>query len=186
MNEVSTPTKPLAISENGRQIFHHDDEVNLALKLIVLSNNRLSDVQEQLAEQGLTIHRNTLREWRERQFPRRYAQIRKDLGREINEEVAGRALERALEADDAERKYIQEAVARIGEVDANHLAKNALSLATAKATNVEKAQLLRGLPTERKQVDVEEAISTLERFGVAKRVESESEVIDVEPEEDAA
>lgn len=172
-----------AVTESGTRTRSHDDEVNLALKLLALTSNATLTL-EQLEAQGISLHRNTLRQWRDKYFPRRYAQIRRELGREVSEEVAGRALERALEADEAEQAYIQAALAKVEEVEPNHLAKNALALANAKSTNVEKAQLLRNQPTEIKRVNVEEAISTLERLGVAKRVESESKVIDVEPEED--
>jgi len=159
-----------AESERGRVIRHSDDEVNLALKLIVLNGGRLKNAAEQLQDEGFAIHRNTLRDWRDKAFPRRFAQIRHELAPQVTEDIAARSLERALEADAAEQEYIKAAVDRLGEVDATHLAKNALALANAKANNIHSAQLLRDKPTQIVETrNPEEMVAVLERLGVAER-----------------
>lgn len=171
-----------AVTERGAIIQHTDDEVTLAFKLLTLSGGNLKETSRQLAAEGFKIHRNTLRSWRDRSFPRRYAEVRRELGKEVSEEIAGRALERALEYDEAEKLYVQEAIKKLPFVDPNHLAKNALSLASAKSHSIQNAQLLRDKPTaivETKGVD--ELVAVLERTGVAKKVDVE--VIDGDAEE---
>lgn len=175
-----------AVSERGKKIRHSEAEVDLALKLLVLNGGKTIVTEEQLLSENVRVHRNTLRTWRDHCFPRRYAQIRHELGREVTEEIAGRALEKAYLADDAEKQYIEEAIARVKEVDPNHLAKNALALANAKANNVQVAQLLRDRPTEiTEHRGLEELVGTLQR--IAPGVVQVEDAIDAEvvEEEDA-
>ena len=182
MSEELTGVVTQAVSERGRHIRHTDDEVNLALKLVVLNGGRLKNTSEQLEEEGFVISRNTLRDWRDKAFPRRYAQIRHELGKDVTEEMAGRALERALEADNAEKAYIEAAVKRLAEVDATHLAKNALALANAKSNNIQASQLLRDRPTQITETrSVDDLVGVLERLGVAKKDEAiTAEVVEEE------
>lgn len=74
-----------------------------------------------------------------------------------------------MEADDAQRAYLQASIQKVGEVSPDHLAKNALALANAQSVNIEKAQLLRGQPTSIEEVDVNVSIEVLERLGVAEK-----------------
>jgi hypothetical protein len=168
---------PWAVTERGKVIHKTEAEVKGALRLLALNGGQQRITCKQLRDEGFPIKEQTLAWWRDRSFPRLYLQIRKEVGGDVGEQIAGRALERALEADDVERAYIEEAKAKVGEVDPNHLAKNALALSNAKANNVEKAQLLRGQPTEIVEVDVNASIEVLERLGVAEKA------IDVESEE---
>lgn len=165
-----------AVTERGKVIHKTEGEVKAALRLLALNGGQQRITCKQLRDEGLPIKEQTLAWWRDRSFPRLYMQIRKEVGGDVGEIIAGRALERALEADDVEKAYIEEAKAKVGEVDPNHLAKNALALSNAKANNVEKAQLLRGQPTEIVEVDVNASIEVLERLGVAEK----REAIDVE------
>lgn len=171
---------PWAVTERGKVIHKTEAEVKGALRLLALNGGQQRITVKQLAEEGYKINEKTLAWWRDRSFPRLYMQIRKEVGGDVGEIIAGRALERALEADDVEKAYIEEAKKKVGEVDPNHLAKNALALSNAKANNVEKAQLLRGQPTKIEEVDVNVSIETLERLGV---VDKEPKHIDVESEE---
>jgi hypothetical protein len=101
------------------------------------------------------------------------------MGREVAEKIAGSALERAMEADEAEALYIAKAVERVDEVDPNHLAKNALALSNAKGSNIEKAQLLKNMPTSITKVDLGESIGVLERLGVVEKDETiDAEVVE--------
>jgi hypothetical protein len=170
-----------AVSERGRVTRHSEAEVDLALKLMVLNGGRTMITEEQLASENVRVHRNTLKTWRDHSFPRKYAQIRHELGREVTEEIAGRALERAMQYDDAEKRYIKAALEKIDQVDPTHLAKNAGALANAKSASITAAQLLRDRPTEIvEHRSVDDLVSTLERLGVAKK----DEAITVEVEED--
>lgn len=173
--EQAPPPAVYAINERGVQIRHSDEEVDAALQVLILCGGVLKRAAKILKEEGLTMNRDTLRDWRDRQFPRRFAEIRHRLAPEISENVAGRALERAQEADEAQRKYIREAVAKIDEVSPDHLAKNAKALGDAAAQNVGVAQLLRDRPTSiSKDKTVEDLLGTLERLKVLRVDEPET------------
>jgi hypothetical protein len=177
MSEVeAAPVVQMATTERGRKLGNTDEEVNLALRLLVMSGKPKKAV-EQLEEAGYSnIGSEQLRKWRDNQFPRRYAQLRQDLSSDVGENLAGQMLERALESDEVEKKFIREAAAKVGSVPPAHLAKSILALAQSKAQNVEKSELLRGRPTDRVEVDINASIQVLERLGVVER----QEAIDVE------
>jgi hypothetical protein len=171
---------PWAVTERGKVIHKTEAEVKAALRLLVLNGGELRLTAKQLRDEGLPIKEQTLAWWRDRSFPRLYMQIRKELGRDVAEDIAGRALERAREADEAQKAYLREAMQKVDEVSPDHLAKNALALANAQATNVEKAQLLRGQPTEIVEVDVNASIEVLERLGVVEKGSIDAEVVSEE------
>lgn len=170
---------PRAVTERGKRIARTEDEVKASLRLLILNGGECRRTAKQLRDEGLPVKEQTLAWWRDRSFPRLYMQLRKELGREVSEKIAGNALERALEADGAEKAYLAEAIARVAEVTPDHLAKNALALANAKATNIEKAQTLRHEPSQIVEVDVNASIEVLERLGVVEKPKH----IDVESEE---
>jgi hypothetical protein len=103
-----TPGPIQAISERGTQTHHTDEEVNLALRLVVLNGGKLERTSKQLGQEGLKISRETLRAWRDDLFPRRLAQLGHELAPEVAEGIAGRAMEIAQQAAEAEQEYIQE------------------------------------------------------------------------------
>lgn len=167
----------LAISEAGRELSYYDSEVKAALQTLALAGGKYKRAEKILKQEGINIPWTTLRHWKDSVFKRRYYQTRKELSRDIGEEAAGRAMERALEADDAERLFLEQAQKKAAKVDPNHLAKSVASLSQAKSNNIEKAQLLRGQPTSIEAVDIAASIEVLERLGVAEKA------IDVESEE---
>lgn len=172
------PPRNTTETENGGVVRKNPEEVDLCLKVLILNGGDAKNTALQLKAEGVSVDREQLRKWRDVKFPRRYAQLRRDLGRDVSEEVAGRALERALELNDAEQAYIEAARERIDDVEPNHLAKNAYALSNAKKQNVENAQLLRNQPTSIVRVDIEDAMKTLERLGVAQSIEGEAEEIE--------
>lgn len=176
---------PRAVTERGKRIARTEDEVKAALRLLVLNGGEVRRTSKQLRDEGLPVKEQTLGWWRDRSFPRLYMQIRKEMGAEVSEKIAGNALERALEADHAEKLYLQEAANKVGEVSPDHIAKNAAALANAKAANIERAQTLRHEPNQIVETrDMGELVGVLERLGVAERSD---EAIDAEVvgEEDA-
>ena len=157
-----------AINEHGVQIRHSEREVDLALEVLIVCGGVQKRAAKILQEDaGLKVNRDTLRDWTKRQFPRRFAELRHKLAPDVAEDIAGRAFERARAADEAEQAYIKEALAKVDEVDPNHLAKNAKALSDAKAQNVGIAQLLRDRPTViSKDRTVGDLLGTLERLKV--------------------
>ena len=181
MTEVAERPTKLAVSERGRLLRHTEAEVDLTLKLLVLNGGKINVTEEMLLAENVQVHRNTIRAWRDDCFPRRYAQIRHELGREVTEEIAGRALERAMEYGEAERAYIEAAINKLPEVSPDHLAKNAQALSNAKNNNVQMAQLLRDRPTEIiENRSLSDYVEVLERLGVAQKEDEaiEGEAVD--------
>lgn len=181
-NKADGAPAPLyAVSEQGTHLQHTDEEVNFALRLLILNKGNVLRTVDQLEEKGCSLHRNTLSKWRDQQFPTRFARLRYELGPDVTEHLAGDALEIANLAAEAERQYIAKAIDKLDEVDPNHLAKNAHSLANAKATNIQAAQPLRDKPTQIIETrSVEELIGELERLKVLKpdRAVIDAEAVD--------
>lgn len=174
---LDKPPRNVTETENGATVARPPEEIDMCLKVLILNGGDCKNTRLQLKEEGVGVNRETLQRWRDRMFPRRYAQLRRELGRDVSEEIAGRALERALELDKAEQAYIEEAQKRLGEVEPNHLARSAYALSNAKSQNTQNAQLLRNQPTSIVRVDIEDAVKTLERLGVAQSVDGHAEEI---------
>ena len=90
---AALPAPINAINERGVQVRHTDQEVDAALEVLIICGGVLKRAAKILKEEGLTMNRDTLRDWRDRQFPRRFAELRHKLAPAISENVAGRALE---------------------------------------------------------------------------------------------
>lgn len=158
----------LAETEKGRVL---DDftfaDVELALKVLILRGGGLAETVKLLAEEGIVISRDALRYWRDHAFASRYIELRSELAPQLSEEVAARALERAIQADDAEALYIAAAAEKIDDVSPDKLAASVLALAKAKGENITKAQLLRDRPTEiRGSSDTSELLEVLRKHKV--------------------
>ena len=178
---LDKPPRNVTETEGGATVSRSPEEIDMCLKVLILNGGDCKNTAIQLKEEGVKVDRNSLKSWRDKSFPRRYAQLRRELGRDVSEEIAGRALERALELDKAEQAYIEEAQNRLGEVEPNHLARSAYALANAKGQNVDRAQLLRNQPTSIVRVDIDDAVKTLERLNVAESIEGEAEeIVDAE------
>ena len=168
---------PYAITERGTRARYDDSTVDLALELVARAGGKVSVAESQLASEGIPISRGTLETWVEHSFPQRYWQIRKDLGEDVSEDVAGRALERARRADEAQALVLEETIAKYKEISPDALPKAAQSLATAKKQDIEMSQLLRNKPTSRPQIDIKGTIASLERLGVVEKA-IDAEVVD--------
>lgn len=159
-----------AVTENGQRLQFSEREVEIVLKALALNGGRHVPTSEFVNEQGIAISQTSVKAWRDKQFPRLYLRLRRELSRDIGEDIAGKAMERALQADAAEQLYIEAASNKVDQVEPNHLAKNALALANAKSQNIEKAQLLRHEPTEIVETrDIGDLVGVLERLGVVEK-----------------
>ena len=173
----------LAVTERGTTLKGHTEEqVDLALKTLVLSGGSIKKAQAILGEEGLVVSADAYRYWRDVAFPSRYQAIRAELTNAAGDELAARAMQRAKDADEAEAEYIRLALEKAGEVSPDKLTKAALDLAKAKGENIAKSQLLRNRPTEIKETrDVGELLDALKAEGLLKgdpRTEIEAEVIE--------
>lgn len=169
----------LAISERGTKTRHTEAEVDLALRLVALSGGKFTVAIEQLNAENIRLSRQTLELWCSQTFPQRFWQIRLDLSREVGEDVAGRALERARRTDEAQELALEQTIKQIDHIPPAHLAKAVLALSTSKAQDVQTSQLLRDRPTKIERIDVAASISVLEKLGVLEKPEViEAEVVE--------
>src|SRR5262245_48807299 len=126
-------TNDLAVTERGNQLPKHTEaDVELGLRLLVLSGNDTSKTCAALHEEGIHTKQSDLRYWRDVAFPTRYTEIRRELAADVGEEVAGKAMERAIQYDAAETKLIEATVTKLDEIEPNRLAASALAMARAK------------------------------------------------------
>src|SRR5213075_2341378 len=102
-------------------------------------------------EAGLEVSAQTLHQWQTLKFPARYAEIRRELAAQVNEKVAGDALENALAAGEVQAQAIQDLAVKLNELDPKDLAPAIRALAQSKDSDVKVAQLLRDRPTEIKE-----------------------------------
>jgi hypothetical protein len=180
VTETAAAAVEWAVTERGRRIESTQVEVDTALKLLALNGDKPKLACEQLAEEGIDLKPEALRMWRDRSFPRRYIQLRQELAKDVGEDIAGRAMEGAMQALEAQSKYIEAAVDKLDRVPPAHLANNVAALAQAVGVLVEKAQLLRDRPTEITEVrSIDENLAVLERYGVIKRQDTiDAEVLE--------
>lgn len=176
MSEVDKP-EDLAISERGKKLGVTQKLVDDSLRLLAANGGNMTWTIEQLGEQGFTTTYNQLRHWKQVSFPRRYIKLATELQRQLSENIAGELMESAQEANEAKREYVKAALAKVNSVPPEHLAKNALALSNAVASDIQMSQLLRDRPTEIVRIDVNATIGVLEKLGV---VEKQDEAIDVE------
>jgi hypothetical protein len=184
----------LAETEKGSVLDNYTfADVELSLKVLILCASVAKTVKL-LADEGIVITKNQLVHWRDSAFSSRYIELRSELAPQLSEEVAARALERAIQADDAEALYIAAAADKIDDVSPDKLAASVLALAKAKGENITKAQLLRDRPTEiRGSTDTSELLEVLRKHGVLAHdprthedLVVDAEVVEEpEPEEDA-
>jgi hypothetical protein len=173
----------LAETEKGRVLDEFTfADIELALKVLILRGGALQDTCDLLAEEGIVITADQLRHWRDHAFAGRYIELRSEMAPQISEEVASRAMERAIQADDAEALYIAAAGEKVDDVSPDKLAASVLALAKAKAENITKAQLLRERPTEiRGSTDTSELLEVLRRNGVlAHDPRTHEDIVDAE------
>jgi hypothetical protein len=160
---VPTDASAPAVTESGRTIHEHSEkDVTDALNFLVLtaSPRRAANLMRDL---GHPVSERALKNWRDHSFRTRYYNIRRELAQEIGEELAGKAFERALQADEVQATMIERLGSEVAEIDAKDLPKGIQALANAKSSDIEKAQLLRDKPTS-----IEEKRSVTELFAELK------------------
>ena len=185
------PTDPnaLAVSERGKTMDVTWAVVELALKVLIIRGNKVRETVAILREQDIRVSSEQIRGWRDTSFPGRYAELRTEMAPVLSEEVAARAMERAIQTDDVEALYIEAAEKKLEDVSPDKLAASVLALSKAKAENISKAQLLRDRPTEiKKSSDTVELLEVLRRHGVLTQdPRTHEEILEAEvvAEEDA-
>jgi hypothetical protein len=94
--ESAARTLEWAVTERGRRNEYTTDDVEAALTLLVVNGGKSKRTADQLSEEGIEVNAEALRSWRDRSFPQRYEEIRRELGRDVGERYRdARTLRRA-------------------------------------------------------------------------------------------
>jgi hypothetical protein len=88
-------------------------DVTFTLTRLIVNGNLAATVEE-LADAEIVVTKRQLRDWRDRVFRNRYFTLRQELARDAEEEIAGRAFERALQADQMQELIIGRAGQKVG------------------------------------------------------------------------
>jgi hypothetical protein len=184
--ESSTSSSDVAVTERGRPLPHYSDaEIDAALRTLILTGS-VAKASRTLIESGLQFSEQQLRHWRDHAFANRHYRLRRELANDVGEEVAGRAMEQALQEDEAERLFVERALDRLDEIPTRDLAASARNMAQAKALDVTKAQLLRDRPTEIKETrSVPELLAVLKDAGVLRVSEADNTILGLDEPEGA-
>ena len=130
-----------------------------------------------LSEQGLDPlpPRRTIQNWTTGRFRNRYHEMLSEQARDLEEIVAAQATANAIRMGDAEQDALRQTMAGLSMasgVEASMILRN---ISQSKAVQVDKAQLLRGRPTQiNAERSLDELARALERLGL---VESTAEEI---------
>lgn len=172
-----------ARTERGKALaVYNTEDVEIGLRVLALNGGVYKAAHQQLLGEGMEIPAETLRNWATSQFVQKYADIQSDLHDKINERVAGQAMDIAARAQAIEQKLMDrlDDPEVMAEIPARDLAKSLAQVAQAKGTNVEKAALLRGQPTEIHEIrgkELTEGLRYLRRMGVIELDDEDVEEI---------
>lgn len=146
---------------------YSEHEVELGLATLALSGGNTGRAEKVLASKGISIPRQTLREWMEVTYPERYTATLSNMRDKVGEQVASESMEIAAMTTVVERDMVARLQRELHDVPADKLAAAVQKLAQAKEQNARTARLLRDQPTSVTEIrDPAEIIAELKSLGV--------------------
>jgi hypothetical protein len=127
---------------------HDLETIERGLVEMVAANGNATLASERLKVGGVTVSKRTLHRWKE-QNEERYESIRSDLLPKLNAYAAELHRNTALRIGSANEKLIDQLEETYKDIPARDLPGAIRNASTAKAVEVDKAQLLAGEPTQR-------------------------------------
>lgn len=181
---------PLTLEDIGRSTYSVEQiETGLAAMAIWHGNRR--QAARVLREAGTEIPESTLKEW-VKAYPERYAELQAEIVPRVREKLAQQFEVIGLRSAEITLKSLDRFDDQLHELPARDLAGAIRNLSTAGAIGVDKASLLRGLPTEIRQNDsAEDVMKRLQAKHPGMFIEgsaeemTEAEVVGSSPEGDA-
>lgn len=158
-----------AVTEQGTKLKKFSvEDVETVLGVCAMLGGNASRTSESVKEEyGIDIHPITIRQWVDKKFPSRYAQIQASLGSEINEVVKGRIGELAMRSAELQGRLLDRLDERLRDetdVPIKELAPAIRNIAQSVDVNLKQKQLLENKPTHITEVrTIEETIEELER-----------------------
>lgn len=123
------------------------EQVEAGLQALAIADGNHRLAHRLLAENNTDIPAGTLYEWKTT-HAERYEQIRADVLPKIRERMAAESEELAIAYAQLEREAIELLKPKLNDLRPNELAGVQRNLATSRAISVDKASVLRGMPTE--------------------------------------
>lgn len=162
---------PGATTELGTSLKTHTmEDVGLGLRVLAYNGSNYSRSSALLqSEYDVKVHAATLRKWATVSFAQRYAEIQKELDTDISNKLSGRLTDAAVLATETQIEIINELADNITDLEPNELAPAARNLSQVSTPAIEKAQLLRGKPTDRTETrDASKLMAKLVEMGLVK------------------
>jgi hypothetical protein len=177
MTETAVAEKP---KRHPHRKDYTDQEVDAGLTAYAICSGRHERAAALLKkETGFEVPPETIRGWARRTHPDRYERIREEVAPKLQRQMADThqgladmAAEMETEAVERLRKEMQS-----GEVEARDLSTIFKNAAIASGIHTEKAELLNGRPTSRRERSADEVLRSLEGKGL-QFIEGEAEEIE--------
>lgn len=167
-----------ATSKKGRKGLANftEEEIQRGLLELAICGGSGAEAARRLKDQGHPrLTRQRLRDFA-RRYADRYAALRDQYVQQVFDRIATESEDLAIAYADAERQFLAIAVEKKHEMSSGQAAGAAQRMAVSKGINIDKASIVRGRPTQVVQrQDMGELVAFLERAGVAKVIEAESE-----------
>lgn len=152
---------------------YSEEEIERGLLTIALVAGNTRRAARELKAQGHPVPRTTLSSWQDIHADR-LAELRRDVVPQIQARMAQQSEDLAERQVEAQHKAIDRFLIKVAELGPRDAASAVRDMAVSRAVNIDKAQLLRGQPTEIVQHDVQADIRALVAGGVAEIVGNES------------
>jgi|GEM_PF-4573562 len=177
-----------AVAEKAKAHPHRkdytDQEVDAGLTAYAICSGRHERAAALLKkETGFEVPAETIRGWARRTHPDRYERIREEVAPKLQRQMADTHQALADMAATMEAEAVEKLQRRIqqGDVEDKDLANIFKNAAIAAGIHTEKAELLNGRPTSRRERSADEVLRSLEGKGL-QFIEGEAEEIESGPE----
>ena len=147
---------------------------------MAIHNGNSRRARDFLAQDGIKLSHQTLREWATKRHVERYAAIRADYLPQMRAQAADEHMDLAERAMQNNALILDRLSANVGELPVKELPGAARNMAVTAGVHTEKAQLLNDQPTQRVAIDLKGTLKELKSMGVEfveGTVESEEDVV---------
>lgn len=166
--------KPISASGKSRtRMAKQEADIERGLMAMAVHNGNSRKARDFLAQGGIKVGHQTLREWALEKHVERYEAIRAEYLPKLRARAAEQHMDLARLANEANAKVIERLSKEIDEIPTRDLPGASRNLAVTAAVNTEKGLLLDGEPTSRVTVNFDGLVNELKGLGV--------EVIDIDP-----
>jgi hypothetical protein len=175
----------------GRPLKYPPEVVMAALFEVAGNGGNHAKAARDLAERGITtsypepggnpIARDVLRGWTQKRFRNRFSEIKHTHARELEDMVAGHAIDIALQSHDAEAELLKQTLAGIPNMNGVEASVALRNVTQSKKAQAEMALALRGRgPMDKVAESLGDIGKTLRRLGLVVDDEEAEEITEAE------